>query len=65
MLSKNQRKNKKFKFEESDFDFKWDSHAENSAKTNEDHYGNILRNNYRYNPSLHEFDTDRFKVPEK
>jgi len=65
MILKNHEKNRKFKFNEASFDFTWEINSGNSIKTGNEDYGNLLRNIYHYDPSLHEFDAEKFKVSNK
>jgi len=65
MILKNHEKNKKFKFDEVSFNFSWEISSGNSVKTGNEDYGNLLRNIYHYDPSLHEFDAEKFKVSNK
>lgn len=65
MILKNHKKNKKFRFDKENFDFGWEISLGNSVKTQNHDYKNLLRDNYNYNPNLHEFDVDKFRVKDK
>jgi hypothetical protein len=65
MLSKKNRKNKKFKFEDNNFDFSWDTSLDNPNKKPEPNYAKLLRDVYKYDPDKHEFDKDKFKISGK
>lgn len=65
MIAENNRKNKKFKFDETDFDFSWEINEGNSIKTSIQNYADLLRITFDYDPALHEFDSDRFRVSNK
>ena len=57
MLAKKNHQNKKFKFEDNNIDFSWETNPENSENVTDDEYGNLLRKIYRYNPTKSDFDT--------
>ncbi len=57
MLAKKNHGKKKFKFEDNNIDFSWESDPDNIDKASDDEYGNLLRKIYRYNPSKSDFDT--------
>ncbi len=57
MLANKKHRNKKFKFEDNDIDFSWDTDPEKSDNISDDDYGNLLRKIYRYNPSKLDFET--------
>jgi hypothetical protein len=65
MLSQNPQKNKKFKFEADNADFQWDFSPEKTNGVNDENYRKLLREIYRYSHSMHQFDGDRFKIPDK
>jgi hypothetical protein len=65
MILKKTQKNKKFKFEDNNADFAWETGSEDSAKSGNEDYGTLLRNVYNFDPSLHEFDAERFRVSHK
>ena len=65
MLAQNHQKNKKFKFENHTVDFTWETTPDNLAQNSDEGYGKLLRNIYQFNPSLHEFDKDRFTIDDK
>ncbi len=65
MISKNHKKNKKFKFDEEHFDLCWEISSGTAVKTGDQDYSILLRETYDYKPSLHEFDADKFRVHKK
>lgn len=65
MLAQNQQKHKKFKFENYSSDFTWETTPDDLSQMSDEKYGKLLRNIYQFNPSLHEFDKDRFKIDDK
>jgi len=65
MLAQKPQKNKKFKFENYSADFIWETTPDNLAQTSDENYGKLLRNIYNFDPSLHEFDKDRFTIDDK
>lgn len=62
MLAQNPQKNKKFKFENNSIDFSWETSSDNLTQKSDENYGKLLRDIYHFNPSLHEFDKDKFKI---
>lgn len=65
MLAQNPQKNKKFKFENNSIDFSWETTSDNLAQKSDENYSKLLRNIYQFNPTLHEFDKDRFTIGEE
>jgi len=65
MITKKHKKNKKIKFDEENLDYSWEITLGNSVKTVDHDYGNLLRNTFDYDPTLHEFDTNRFKISDE
>lgn len=60
MIAKNHKKSIKFKFEElKSVDFSWDICPGEISAVSEPVYSRFLRKVYRYDPSLHNFDSER------
>jgi hypothetical protein len=61
MIAQNQKKSKKFNFEEvNKVDFSWEFYPEGS-QIKEPSYNRFLRDVYRFDPSNHNFD-ERFNA---
>ena len=62
MLAENNEKNTKFKFENHNADFSWDISPENPHTISDENYGDLLKNVFFFDPSIHFFDHDRFRA---
>ena len=57
MIAQNNKKSKKFKFDEIDnADFSWDINPEDLSAAIEPVYSRFLRDVYQYNPSFYDFE---------
>ncbi len=59
-MTQNLPKKGKISFDKAEADFCWNIGPDSMNSENDENYRKLLRNNYRYNPALHEFDSARF-----
>lgn len=62
MLAENSKKNTKFRFEDHHADFSWDIDPEIPYSISDGNYGELLKNVFFFDPSVHFFDHDRFRA---
>lgn len=62
MLAENSKKNVKFEFEDNHADFSWDIGPENPYTTSDRNYRELLKNVFFFDPSVHFFNHDKFRV---
>ena len=65
MMAQNPQKKGKISFDALKPDFCWNFGLDSMIGENDEDYRKLLRNIFKYNPAMHEFDTDRFTIFDK